>query len=140
MFKDYIIVLYCYFILFFGKTFIISIDYDRIQVFNVWRVMVIGYESKASMLNIHNLAMNRVYVEVVLCGFVMQAKVLILVNNGEGVQCRLDFSLVDYRIMICKLFYWIEQGKGGKLCDMCELLCDYVLIVVNIGMWSGIED
>ncbi|WP_445809676.1 site-specific integrase [Yoonia sp.] len=140
VFKDYITALHRYFIPFFGKTFITSIDHDRIQAFNAWRVTVIGHEPKASTLNTHNSAMNRVYAEAVSRGFVMQAKVPILANNGEGAQRRPDFSLADYRTMIRKLPYWIEQGKGGKSRDMRELLRDYVLIVANTGMRPGTED
>ena len=140
VFKDYITALHRYFIPFFGKTFITSIDHDRIQAFNAWRVTVICHEPKASTLNTHNSAMNRVYAEAVSRGFVMQAKVPILANNGEGAQRRPDFSLADYRTMIRKLPYWIEQGKGGKSRDMCELLRDYVLIVANTGMRPGTED
>jgi integrase len=140
VFKDYITALHRYFIPFFGKTFITSIDHDRIQAFNAWRVTVIGHEPKASTLNTHNSAMNRVYAEAVSRGFVMQAKVPILANNGEGAQRRPDFSLADYRTMIRKLPHFIEQGKGGKSRDMRELLRDYVLIVANTGMRPGTED
>ena len=140
VFKDYITALHRYFIPFFGKTFITSIDHDRIQAFNAWRITVIGHEPKASTLNTHNSAMNRVYAEAVSRGFVMQAKVPILANNGEGAQRRPDFSLADYRTMIRKLPHFIEQGKGGKSRDMRELLRDYVLIVANTGMRPGTED
>jgi hypothetical protein len=61
VFKDYIKAIDKYFIPFFGKTFITSIDHDKILAFNAWRVEQIGREPKASTLNTHNSAMNKVY-------------------------------------------------------------------------------
>ena len=139
VFKDYITALHKYFIPFFGKTYITSIDHDRIQAFNAWRVTVIGHEPKASTLNTHNSAMNRVYTEAVARNFIPQGKVPILANKGEEGKRRPDFGLDDYRTMIRKLPHWIEQGKGGKSRDMRHLLRDYVLILANTGMRHGTE-
>ena len=121
VFKDYITALHRYFIPFFGRTFITSIDHDRIQAFNAWRVTVIGHEPKGSTLNTHNSAMNRVYAEAVSRGFVMQAKVPILANNGEGARRRPDFSLADYRTMIRKVQHLLIRAKGAShaICESC---------------------
>lgn len=139
VYKDYIKALNKYFIPFFGKTFITSIDHQKILDFNDWRKSVIGRDPKASTLNTHNAAMNRVYAEAVARGFITQAKVPILANKGEGAERRPDFSAEDYRTMIRKLPHWIEKGKGGKSRDMRYLLRDYVLILANTGMRHGTE-
>ncbi|MDQ2091166.1 tyrosine-type recombinase/integrase [Marimonas arenosa] len=139
VFKDYIKALNKYFIPFFGKTFITNIDHERILAFNAWRAEQIGREPKASTLNTHNSAMNKVYAEAVARGFVTQGKVPILANKGEGAKRRPDFSLEDYRKMIRKLPHWIDKGKGGKSRDMRYLLRDYVLILANTGMRHGTE-
>jgi integrase len=140
VFKDYIKVIESYFIPFFGKIFITNIDHQKIQEFNAWRVAKIGHDPKASTLNTHNSAMNKVYAEAVSRGFVAQGKVPILANKGEEGQRRPDFSLDDYRTMIRKLPAWITKGKKGKSQNMRELLRDYVLIVANTGMRPGTED
>jgi len=139
VFNDYIKVVESYFIPFFGKTFITSIDHQKIQEFNKWRVEKIGHEPKASTLNTHNSAMNKVYAEAVARGFVAQGKVPILANKGEEGQRRPDFSLDDYRTMIRKLPSWIKGGKQGKSQNMRALLRDYVLIMANTGMRHGTE-
>lgn len=139
VFKDYIKAIENYFIPFFGKTFITNIDHEKIHEFNAWRVKKIGHEPKASTLNTHNSAMNKVYAEAVSRGFVSQGKVPILANNGEEGKRRPDFSLNDYRTMIRKLPHWITEGKGGKSRHMRELLRDYVLILANTGMRHGTE-
>ena len=139
VYKDYIKAINKYFIPFFGKTFITNIDHDKIQDFNRWRAAVIGNDPKASTLNTHNSAMNKVYAEAVARNFISQGKVPVLANKGAGPQRRPDFSLEDYRSMIRKLPAWIEQGKGGKSRDMRYLLRDYVLILANTGMRHGTE-
>lgn len=139
VYRDYIKALNKYFIPFFGKTYITNIDHDKIQDFNRWRITQIGREPKASTLNTHNSAMNRVYDEAVARGFITQGKVPVLANKGEEGKRRPDFSLEDYRTMIRKLPSWIERGKGGKSRDMRYLLRDYVLILANTGMRHGTE-
>ncbi|WP_343117234.1 tyrosine-type recombinase/integrase [Ostreiculturibacter nitratireducens] len=139
VYKDYIKAIDKYFIPFFGKTFITNIDHEKILAFNAWRVAQIGREPKASTLNTHNSAMNKVYDEAVARGFISQGKVPVLANNGEEAKRRPDFGLDDYRTMIRKLPHWIDKGKGGKSRDMRYLLRDYVLILANTGMRHGTE-
>ncbi|EDM72513.1 phage integrase family protein [Roseobacter sp. AzwK-3b] len=139
VYKDYIKALNLYFIPFFGKTFITNIDHEKIQDFNRWRVQQLGREPKASTLNTHNSAMNRVFDEAVARGFIAQGKVPILSNKGEGAERRPDFSRDEYRTLIRKLPHWIDKGKGGKSRDMRYLLRDYVLILANTGMRHGTE-
>lgn len=139
VYKDYIKAINKYFIPFFGKTFITNIDHEKILAFNAWRVAQIGREPKASTLNTHNSAMNKVYDEAVARGFISQGKVPVLANNGEDAKRRPDFSLEDYRTLIRKLPHWIDKGKGGKSRDMRYLLRDYVLIMANTGMRHGTE-
>lgn len=95
VYKDYVKALKLYFIPFFGKTFITNIDHDKIQDFNRWRSKMIGRDPKASTLNTHNAAMNRVNAEAVARGFITKAKVPILTNKGEGAKRRSDFTRED---------------------------------------------
>lgn len=140
VYKDYIQSINSYFIPFFGKTFITNLDHDTIREFNVWRAAKIGREPKASTLNTHNSAMNRVFDEAVARGYLTAGKVPVLANNGAAGGRRPDFSLDDYRTMIRKFPAWIEAGKVGKSRDMRYLLRDYVLILANTGMRPGTED
>ena len=140
VYKDYIHAINTYFIPFFGKTFITSLDPDMIREFNDWRAKKIGREPKASTLTTHNSAMNRVFSEAVARGYLTAGKVPILANNGDSGERRPDINLEDYRTMIRKFPAWIEAGKAGKSRDMRYLLRDYVLILANTGMRPGTED
>lgn len=73
-----------------------------------------GREPKASTLNTHNSAMNRVFDEAVARGFLAHKNVPTLVNKGEKSERRPDFTREEYSTMIRKLPHWIKQGKAGK--------------------------
>ena len=139
VYRDYIVCIERYLIPFFGAQFVTSIDYEKIQAFYEWRRAKMGREPKASTLNTHNSAMNRVFEEAVARGFLAHKDVPMLANKGESSERRPDFTREEYRSMIRKLPYWIDQGKAGKPTDMRYLLRDYVLILANTGMRHGTE-
>jgi integrase len=122
VYADYIVCIERYLIPYFGAQYVTSIDYDKVQSFYEWRRAKMGREPKASTLNTHNSAMNRV-----------------LVNKGEKSERRPDFTREEYATMIRKLPHWIKQGKAGKPTDMRYLMRDYVLILANTGMRHGTE-
>tara|TARA_R110002012_G_scaffold290152_2_gene483643 strand:- start:1770 stop:3011 length:1242 start_codon:yes stop_codon:yes gene_type:complete len=139
VFKDYIVCIESYLIPFFGSQHVTSIDYQKIQDFYEWRRIKMGREPKASTLNTHNSAMNRVFDEAVARGFLAHKNVPLLVNKGEKSERRPDFTREEYATMIRKLPSWITQGKKGKPTDMRHLMRDYVLILANTGMRHGTE-
>ena len=95
-----------------------------------------GHEPKASTLNTHNSAMNRVFEEAVARGFLAHKNVPLLVNKGEKSELRPDFTREEYATMIRKMPSWINAGKPT---DMRHLMRDYVLIIANTGMRHGTE-
>jgi integrase len=139
VYADYIVCIERYLIPFFGAQYVTSIDYEKIQAFYEWRRAKMGREPKASTLNTHNSAMNRVFEEAVARGFLAHKHVPLLVNRGEKSERRPDFTREEYRTLIRKLPSWIDQGKAGKPTDMRHLLRDYVLVLANTGMRHGTE-
>lgn len=139
VYEDYIVCIERYLIPFFGAQYVTSIDYEKIQQFYDWRRDKMGREPKASTLNTHNSAMNRVFDEAVARGFLAHKNVPMLVNKGEKSERRPDFTREEYATMIRKLPSWINQGKAGKPTDMRHLMRDYVLILANTGMRHGTE-
>jgi len=139
VYEDYVVCIERYLIPFFGAQYVTSIDYDKIQQFYDWRREKMGREPKASTLNTHNSAMNRVFDEAVVRGFLAHKNVPMLVNKGEKSERRPDFTREEYATMIRKLPSWINQGKAGKPTDMRYLMRDYVLILANTGMRHGTE-
>ena len=139
VYADYIVCIERYLIPFFGAQYVTSIDYEKIQAFYDWRREKMGREPKASTLNTHNSAMNRVFEEAVARGFLAHKNVPLLVNRGEKSERRPDFTREEYRSLIRRLPHWIDQGKAGKPTDMRHLMRDYVLILANTGMRHGTE-
>jgi integrase len=139
VYKDYIVCIESYLLPFFGSQHVTSIDYQKIQDFYEWRRIKMGREPKASTLNTHNSAMNRVFDEAVARGFLAHKNAPLLVNKGEKSERRPDFTREEYATMIRKLPSWITQGKKGKPTDMRHLMRDYVLILANTGMRHGTE-
>ena len=139
VFADYIVCIERYLIPFFGAQFVTSIDYQKIQDFYEWRRAKMGREPKASTLNTHNSAMNRVFEEAVARGFIAHKSVPLMVNRGEKSERRPDFTREEYATLIRKMPSWINLGKAGKPTDMRHLMRDYVLIMANTGMRHGTE-
>jgi integrase len=139
VFADYIVCIERYLIPFFGAQYVTTIDYEKVQQFYEWRRAKMGREPKASTLNTHNSAMNRVFEEAVARGFIAHKNVPLLVNRGEKSERRPDFTREEYATLIRKLPSWINVGKAGKPTDMRHLMRDYVLIMANTGMRHGTE-
>lgn len=138
-FVDYEIVIDRYLVPFFGQLAITSIDYSKLREFDAWRAEQMGREPKASTLNTHNAAMNRVFDEAVERGFLTKSRVPALANKKRDSERRPDFSLADYRKLIRCFPAWIAKGRKGKSMDMRLLLRDYVLVLANTGMREGTE-
>lgn len=136
---DYIIVIERYLIPFFGKMLVTNIDYEILRDFDRWRVEKMGREPKASTLNTHNSALNRVFDEAVMRGFLSNSHVPLLKNKGRESERRPDFTLEEYRSLIRSFPSWIEKGRDGKSREMRMLLRDYVLILANTGIREGTE-
>jgi integrase len=137
--RDYKIVLEKYFIPFFGDKFITSINYEELQQFAKWREQKMGHAPKASTLNTHNSALNRVFDEAVARGYINRTHVPVLTNKGRDSQRRPDFRREEYRKMIRSFPAWLDAGREGKSREMRYLLRDYVLILANTGIRHGTE-
>ena len=131
VFADYIVCIERYLIPFFGAQFATSIDYQKIQDFYEWRRAKMGREPKASTLNTHNSAMNRVFEEAVARGFIAHKSVPLMVNRGEkrsrgSVACaRTDGSMNHLS----------EMGSAAsKIC--AAVFCSQVLIKSG---WSFVD-
>ena len=119
--------------------FVTSIDYELLQRFAKWRADKIGREPMARTLITHNSALNRVFDEAVVRGYMNRSHVPVLINKGRDSTRRPDFSADEYRSLIRTLPSWIDKGREGKSRDMRHLLRDYVLILANTGIRHGTE-
>lgn len=141
VFEDYIRVIKNYLIPFFGSYNITSIDFALMERYAIWRKNKIGHEVKASTINTHNSALNKIFEEAMLHGFMTKANVPMLVNRGLKSDRRSDFTLEEYRYLVSFMRDWVNdvEMKRSKSIAMRQLLRDYVLILANTGMRHGTE-
>ena len=98
-----------------------------------------GHDPRASTLNTHNSALNRVFDEAVARGYMNRTHVPVLINKGRDSERRPDFRREEYRKMIATLPNWIDKGRESKSRDMRHLLRDDILILANTGIRHGTE-
>lgn len=141
VFEDYVRVIKNYLIPFFGSYNITSIDFALMERYAIWRKNKIGHEVKASTINTHNSALNKIFEEAMLHGFMTKANVPLLINRGLKSERRSDFTLEEYRYLVSFMRDWVNdvEMKRSKSIAMRQLLRDYVLILANTGMRHGTE-
>ena len=139
VYRDYIQAMDNYLIPFFGNHHIDKLVYSEIRLFAVWRTEKIGRELKASTLNTHNSALNRIFDEAVKNGYMAKSQVPVLENKGRGAQRRPDFTIDEYRKLCRGLRHWVKQGRDGKSRRHARIATDYVLILANTGIRHGTE-
>jgi hypothetical protein len=138
VYRDYIQAIDNYLVPFFGQHHV-DHTYPLIQDFAAWRIAKMRKAPKASTINTHNSALNRIFDEALMRGYIAKTQIPILANKGRDAQRRPDFTIDEYRTMYRALRKWIYEGRVGKSRDMRELLRDYVLILANTGMRHGTE-
>jgi len=139
VFRDYIQATNKYLIPFFGNRHVDTISYQVIREFSAWRVQQMGKEPRASTLSTHNSALNRIFDEALMHGYIARSQIPLLENKGRDSQRRADFDLDEYRKIYRGLRQWMNQGRDGKSREMRLLLRDYVLILANTGIRHGTE-
>lgn len=139
VFEDYITALDRYLIPYFGKRHVGNIGYEDIKGFDTWRKAEMKRDPKASTINTHNSALNRVFTEAVTRGYMSKNQVPSLLNKGRDAERRPDFTREEYRSLTAHFPHWIADSRKGKSQDMRYLLRDYVLILANTGMRPGTE-
>jgi integrase len=139
VFKDYATAIDTYLIPFFGKHNVDRITYELINQFAAWREDKMSKAPKASTITTHNSALNRVFDEAMLRGYMTKAQLPALKNKGKDGLRRPAFELNEYKQLYRYMRTWVKKGKKGKPTDMRYLLRDYVLILANTGMRHGTE-
>ena len=139
VFQTYITVINKYLIPFFKNYNINSIDYEALVKFDEWREEQMEKKPRASTITNHNTALNRVLEYAVDMGYMSNAHIPKLQNEGSKSKPRPAFSKTEYRSLTSFMTSWCKKGHMQRTKDMRELLRDYVLILANTGMRHGTE-
>lgn len=143
-YKRYIQAINGYLIPFLGRYNVDTIDYALLARFNVWRKEEMNknrqtpIEPSQSVINTHNSALNRVFDEALMRGYITKTQIPHLENKGVVSDRRPSFTANEY-IKIYKNFDgWIKKARKNEVL-VRNVLANYILILANTGMRAGTE-
>ena len=139
VYASYIAVTENYLIPFFGSYSIANIGYQQIRAYEEWRREKFGRELKASTVNTHNSALNRIFDEAIARGYMQKSHLPVLSNKGGASMRRADFGRQEYAQMLKAFAKWVRQARTSKSLQMRELLWDYVRLLTSTGIRHGTE-
>lgn len=138
-FKDYIRVITEYLIPILGKRVITSIDVSVLDELDAQRIIMMGKEPSKSTLLTHNSALNRVFDEAVMRGFLTESNRPTLESKGKDSERRAAFTLQEVKAMISLFPAWIERARNDLSKESRTIMRDYALMLLDTGARPGRE-
>lgn len=139
IYKDYIGTLRKYHIPYFDRTFITSIDQDKILAFENWRIEIFGKVPAKSTILTHNAALQMVFKQAIEKKWMLPVQVPILSNKGVAGQRRASFSQAEYDKVYDAIIRLEQNSRKEKTRQIRELLLSYIEFAVNTGIRPGTE-
>jgi integrase len=138
-FKDYIRVITEYLIPILGRRVITSIDVSVLDELDAQRIIMMGKEPSKSTLLTHNSALNRVFDEAVMRGFLTESNRPTLESKGKDSERRAAFTLQEVKAMISLFPAWIERARNDLSKESRTIMRDYALMLLDTGARPGRE-
>lgn len=138
-YKDYISALLIWLVPYFGNTDVDKIDLKALTAFDQWRTEKNKKPFSQSGINNHNAALNRVFDEAELQGWLVKSMRPTLLNKGLKSESRGSFSNAEYEKIYRALRTWHEKTSNAKAAATREVLHNYVLFLANTGVRHGTE-
>jgi integrase len=138
-YTDYIRVINDYLIPILGKKAITSIDYQALDELNEKRTAMMEKVPTQSTMLTHNAALNRVFDEAVIRGYLTEANKPKLEATGKKSERRAAFDMNELRALLANFDAWIEAARTAQSKEMRTLLRDYVDVLIDTGARPGDE-
>jgi integrase len=138
-YRHYIQAINKYLIPYLAQHNIDKVDFALLNRFSTWRAEQMKTTPSQSAINTHNSALNRVFDEALLRGFITKSQVPHLENKGVTSERRDDFTFEEYKKLYQYMRKWVKEAREGNERTVRDLLRDYVLILANTGMRAGTE-
>ena len=138
-YTDYIRVIQDYLIPILGNRSITSIDYQALDDLNVKRALLMEKAPAQSTMLTHNAALNRIFDEAVIRGFMTEANKPKLEATGKKSERRAAFDMAELRALLANFDDWIDAAKTDLSKEMRMLLRDYVDVLIDTGARPGVE-
>lgn len=138
--KDHELALGKYHIPFFDRTYITSIDRQKLAEFDAWRIKKLGRTPAQSTLKTHNVALKKVFDEAVVRKWMTPGQVPVLSSAGGIAATRRDYFTTEEIEKIRKAFpEWIAESRKQQTRELRELLYYYFNVAVLTGLRPGTE-
>ncbi len=137
-YKDYKLAINNYLVPALGKMFVDNIDFKALEKLDAYRIRVMGKVPKKSTLVTHNAALNRVFDEAILRGFMNEANRPKLVAKGKKSERRPEFNVQEIAAIEGNFDRWIERARADSK-PLRALLKDYVAVLLDTGARPGRE-
>lgn len=138
-YKDYMSALRRWLTPYFGNKDIDKIDLAALTAFDEWRTKTNNKQFSQSGINNHNSALNRVFDEAELNGWITKLLRPTLLNKGLKSESRGSFTASEYKAIYTELRSWHKKTSNIKAAATREVLRNYVLFLGNTGVRHGTE-
>ena len=138
-YKDYIPVIEKYLIPILGKKLITNIDYVALQELAAERIKLMGKIPSRSTLLTHNAALNKIFREAEVRGYLTDVNKPILEVSGIKSKVRPAFTIAEIQELLTKFREWITQSSNKQTVLMRELMFDYINGLLDTGARPGKE-
>ena len=139
IYVDYKPVITEYLIPCLGKRNITNIDYAALNELDAWRIQKMGKVPSQSTMLTHNAALNRVFDEAVIRGFLNDANRPKLESKGKASDRRPAVELDEVKALLAGFDGWIERAKTDKSKLARLTMRDYVMVLLDTGARPGKE-
>ena len=138
VFEEYKSLITKFFIPFFGKYKIDSINYQLIEEFKSWHATKSGKKlSRSAQLN-HNAALKKIFDYAEANGYIHAVNRPKLTATGKSGDRRPYFSIPEVVNLQANFDNWIRQTKEDSI-PIRQLLKDYVFVLLDTGARPGRE-
>ena len=138
-YTDYKRVIEDYLIPILGNRSITNIDSSALDELDAKRIELMKKVPSQSTMLTHNTALNRVFDEAVIRGFLTEANRPKLDAKGKQSDRRPAFDLEELRALLNNFEAWIERAVNEKSKELRQLLRDYVEMLIDTGARPGKE-
>lgn len=138
-FSDYIRVIREYLVPILGKRVITSIDVSVLDELDAQRIIMMGKVPTRSTLLTHNAALNRVFDEAVMRGFLTESNRPKLESKGKDSKRRAAFTVPEVQAMIGAFPAWIDRARDDMSKESRSIMRDYALMLLDTGARPGRE-
>lgn len=168
VYKDYIRAINNYLIPFFGNYDVANVNVKLLKEYEEWRDLKMGrdmeerrinslkdkspaeieeilveaatkFRTAQSTINTHNSALNRVFDQALLNGWITESIKPTLLNKGVKSESRGAFTQEEYNYILYHLDQWKDAGHRKVTREIRELLSRYVGFLAGTGIRHGTE-